>query len=80
MGELATFLATPLASWIIGTFVYWTVISLTVVYCGLSVFMIKFMTYTVHSARVGALTVLELTTAEPPLRARFTLVSLSLCE
>jgi hypothetical protein len=49
---VTVFLATALASWIIAIFVYWTVISWGVISSGLDVFMMEFMTYTVHKERV----------------------------
>jgi|GEM_PF-4363468 hypothetical protein len=50
--ELVTFLATALASWIIGIFVLWSLASLNIVFTGLGVFMNEFMTYTVHKERI----------------------------
>jgi hypothetical protein len=52
LGELATFLATPITSKAVGIFIYWTLISLNGVFNGLIVFMWEFMTYTVHKEMV----------------------------
>jgi hypothetical protein len=50
--ELITFLATLVTTWFIGIFVFSTLFSLLVVFCGLGVFMDEFLTYATHKERI----------------------------